>query len=107
MTSRTGTSSTTLFDSAAAVEENRTPGEGAISGQSGAQSKLPECSEASGILKATPSRNGTEGLATSAALNRWYGGSRGTRDQLLALQEAEAATRHNCLRGESARGSSK
>ena len=54
------------------------------------RSVLPECSEASGSLEASTLENGTEDLATSAALDRWCGGTRW--HQLLAPQEAGAAT---------------
>ena len=48
LANRFGASSTRLVDNAAAAEGIRTPGEGARGARPGAQSKLPECCQASG-----------------------------------------------------------
>ena len=89
LSGRTGESFTRLVDNAAAAERNKTPGEGASSGRPGAQSKLPECNEASGWNQ----RAGDVGRAFPKKVHGW----RGSQDQLLALQEAEAAARHSWL----------
>ena len=89
MSGRTGERFTRCFDNAAAAEGIKTPAAGASSGRP-AQSKLPERSEASGwnrrpcdVSRAVPKKK----------IHGW----RGSRDQLLALQGAEAAARHSSL----------
>ena len=88
MSGRTGERFTRCFENAAAAEGIKIPGEGESRGRP-TQSKLPECSEASGRNR----RPCEVGRAFPKKIHGW----RGSRVQLLALQGAEAAARHSWL----------
>ena len=75
---------------------SKTPSESAVRFQSGAQSKLPECSEVREFSRNIPSRNGTENLATSAARNRWF--CRAARHARSAARAARSKGRGSAQR---------